>query len=168
MLRSFPDTELPRQDVNEFLVTEPPAGEALPETKIRIRVRFDYRGLPRPARFFFGGKGAKEVAEEIRHQQANMWRHVPIQGVKVEDLEFIDLYSVYDEIEETLAVYAPVELRATIDSLEDILRFVSRTEFRRVEFIEPARISLTNRDLEKLFYRFGELIQQSMQEQEGL
>ena len=84
------------------------------------------------------------------------------------DLEFIELYSVYDEVEETLAVYAPVELRATLDSLEDILRFVCRSEFRRVEFIEPSRISLTNQDLEKLFFRFGEMLKQSLREQEGL
>lgn len=166
MLRSYPDTEITRQNVTELLADSPL--EPSPAVKFTVRVRFDYRGLPRPARFFFGGKGAKEVAEEIRQQQANMWRHVPIQGVKIEDLEFVELYSVYDEIEETLAVYAPVEMRATLDSLEDILRFVCRTEFRRVEFIEPARISLTNQDLEKLFFRFGEMLQKSIRDQEGL
>ena len=112
MRRSYPDMERPQQGVAEFPKAATPAEEASPAPKIKIRIRFDYRGLPRPPRFFFGGKGAKEVAEEIRQQQANMWRHVPIQGVQIEDLEFFELYSVYDEIEETLAVYAPVELRA--------------------------------------------------------
>ena len=59
------------------------------------------------------------MAEELRQQQANMWRHVPIQGVHIEDIEFFELYTVYDEVEETNAAFAPVELRATIDSLED-------------------------------------------------
>lgn len=167
MLHSFPDLEQPRRNMSEIVAAASPVEEAHPETKIKIRVRFDYRGLPRPPRFFFGGKGAKEVAEEIRQQQANMWRHVPIQGVKIEDLEFIELYSVYDEIEETMAFYAPVEMGVTIDSLEDILRFVGRSEFRRVEFIEPSRVSLSNRDLEKLFYRFGEMLQQNLQDQES-
>ncbi|MGB4444467.1 MAG: hypothetical protein WBJ12_00495 [Dethiobacteria bacterium] len=166
MRRSYPDMERPQQGVAEFPKAATPAEEASPAPKIKIRIRFDYRGLPRPPRFFFGGKGAKEVAEEIRQQQANMWRHVPIQGVQIEDLEFFELYSVYDEIEETLAVYAPVELRAAIDSLEDILRFVCRDEFRRVEFIEPAQLNLSNRDLERLFFKFGETLQQRLKEQE--
>ena len=109
---------------------------------------------------------AREVAEEIRQQQSNMWRYVPIQGVKVEDLEFIELYSVYDENEETLAVYAPVELSATLDSLEEVLRFVCSEEFRRMEFVEPAWMKLTDRDLERLFFRVGEMLQQKLKEQE--
>lgn len=162
MLRSYPDTEYSQKSVTGLPAKAPPEEKAAAADKIRIRVRFDYRGLPRPARFFFGGKGAREVAEEIRQQQANMWRYVPIQGVKVEDLEFVDLYSVYDENEETLAVYAPVELKATLDSLEDVLRFVCRDEFRRVEFIEPVQLNLSSRDLERLFFRFGETIQQRL------
>ncbi|NLA11794.1 MAG: hypothetical protein GX883_06700 [Firmicutes bacterium] len=106
------------------------------------------------------------MAEEIREQQSNMWRYVPIQGVKIEDLEFIELYSVYDDNEEALAVYAPVELSATLDSLEDVLRFVCRDEFRRVEFVEPVQANLTGRDLERLFFRFGETLQQKLREQE--
>ena len=77
-----------------------------------------------------------------------------------------ELYTVYDEVEETYAAYAPVELRATIDSLEELLRFVSRDEFRRVEFIEPGRLALTSRELERLFYKFGETLQQRLKERE--
>ncbi len=165
MLRSYRDTER-LESVAEFPKTIIPAEEKPPTVKIKIRVRFDYCGLPRPARFFFGGRGAKEVAEEIRQQQANMWRHVPIQGVHIEDIEFFELYTVFDEVEETHAVYAPVELRATIDSLEDLLRFVIRDEFRRVEFIEPEQLNLINRDLERLFFKFGEALQQRLKEQE--
>lgn len=167
MLRSYPDREHPQEKAAEFPTAAAPLEkESSPAAKIKIRVRFDYRGLPRPARFFFGGKGAREVAEEIREQQSNMWRYVPIQGVKVEDLEYVELYSVYDENEETLAVYAPVELSATLDSLEDVLRFVCRDEFRRVELIEPVQMNLTGRDLERLLFRFGETLQQKLKEQE--
>lgn len=166
MLRSYRDAEHP-ESVAEFPQTIIPAEEEKPAAaKIKIKVRFDYRALPRPPRFFFGGKGAKEVAEELRQQQANMWRNVPIQGVQIEDIEYFELYTVYDDIEETHVAYAPVELRATLDSLEDILRFVSRDEFRRVEFLEPERLNLTNRDLERLFFQFGETIQRRLQEQE--
>ncbi|HOJ84279.1 MAG TPA: hypothetical protein PLZ49_00590 [Bacillota bacterium] len=165
MLRSYRDKER-LESITEFPKTITTAEEKPPSAKLKIRVRFDYCGLPRPARFFFGGKGAKEVAEEIRQQQTNMWRNIPIQGVHIEDIEFFELYTVYDEVEETYAAYAPVELRATIDSLEELLRFVSRDEFRRVEFIEPGRLALTNRELERLFYKFGETLQQRLKERE--
>ncbi len=165
MLRSYRDTEL-SNSVAEFPGPSLPEQEEPRVSKIKIRVRFDYRGLPRPARFFFGGRGAKEVAEELRQQQSNMWRHVPLQGVLIEDIEFFELYTVYDEIEETHAAFAPVELRATVDSLGDILRFVCRSEFRRVEIMEPERLHLSNRDLERLFFKFGETLQQSLKEQE--
>lgn len=165
MLRSYRDPER-HESIAEFPKTIAPAEEKPPAEKIRVRVRFDYCGLPRPARFFFGGKGAKEVAEEIRQQQANMWRNVPIQGVHIEDIEFFEIYTVYDEIEETQVAYAPVELRATIDSLEELLRFVSRDEFRRVEFIEPEQLNLTKRELERLFFKFGETLQQKLKERE--
>ncbi len=165
MLRSYQDRER-LESVAEFPKATVPEEESAPAPRIKIRVRFDYRGLPRPARFFFGGRGAKEVAEELRQQQANMWRHVPIQGVKIEDIEFLELYTVYDDLEETHAVYAPVELRATIDTLGDMLRFAIREEFRRVEFIDPESLTLTNRDLERLFFKFGETLQQRLKEQQ--
>ncbi len=165
MLRSYRDTEIP-DSVAEFPRTSVTEQEEPRVSKIKIRVRYDYRGLPRPARFFFGGRGAKEVAEELRQQQANMWRNVPLQGVHIEDIEYFELYTVYDEAEETHAAYAPVEIRATVDSLGDILRFVSRSEFRRVEIIEPDQLNLSGRDLERLFFKFGETLQQSLKQQE--
>lgn len=165
-MHSYPDPEHPQNRVTGLPATPPSPEETSPSAKIKIRVRFDYRGVARPARFFFGGKGAREVAEGIRQQQANMWRHVPIQGVQIDDLEYIELYSVYDELEEAVVVYAPVELRATLDSLEDIPRFVCRDEFRRVELVEPARLSLAGGDLERLFFKFGEMLQERLREQE--
>ncbi len=164
MLRSYRDPER-LESITEFPKTIAPEPEPPATPKIKIRVRFDYHALPRPAHFFFGGKKARDLAEEKRQQQANMWRHVPIQGVQIDDIEFCDLYTVYDEAEETDAAYAPVELRATVDSLEDLLRFVSRDEFRRLEFIEPEDLYLGSRDLERLFFKIGETIQHRLKEQ---
>lgn len=165
MLRSYRDTEH-LEGIAEFPKTAVPEEKISPAPRIKIRIRFDYRGLPRPARFFFGGRGAKEVAEELRQQQVSVWRNIPLQGVRIEDIELLELYMVYDDLEETHVAYAPVELRATIDSLGDMLRFVSRDEFRRVEIIEPENLNLTNRDLERLFFKFGEILQQRLKEQE--
>lgn len=130
--------------------------------KIRVRVRFDYRGLPRPARFFFGGKGSREVAEDLRQKQAAMWRNVPLQGVRIEDIEYLELYQVFEESEEGLITYAPVEIKVTVDTLEDCLRFVNRDEFRRIEILEPSRITLSNHDLERIFFKVGETIRQRL------
>jgi hypothetical protein len=160
MLRSQLESER-KETIPEYPKSIEPAETA---SKIKIKVRFDYRGLPRPARFFFGGKGSREVAEELRQQQAAMWRNVPLQGVSVEEVEFMDLYTVYDEAEEELITYAPMELKVLIDSLEDCLRFVTKDEFRRVEILDPPQLTLRGRDLERILYRFGESLQRKLKE----
>lgn len=98
------------------------------EDKVRFKVRFDYRGTPRPARFFFGGKSTVEMAEEIRDQQVALWRNVPIQGITVEDMEMGELYKVYDEESEGEIAYAPLELVVLADSLEEMIRFAAKEE----------------------------------------
>jgi hypothetical protein len=134
--------------------------------KIIIRVRFDYKGTPRPARFFFGGKGSREAAEELRQREAAMWRNVPIQGVRIEDIQYFELYTVFDQNEEDFITYAPMEVRANVDTLEDCLRFVIREEFRCVELIEPAQVTLSSVDLERIFFKFSEKLQLKLNEQE--
>lgn len=134
--------------------------------KIKVKIRFDYRGTPRPARFFFGGKGTKEVAEERREQQATMWRNVPLQGIQVEDIVYLDLYTVYESLDEAEITYAPIELLISLDSLEDCLQFISRNEFRRLQVIEPARVTLSSRELERILYKFSETLQQKLHDQE--
>ncbi|MEW5784867.1 MAG: hypothetical protein AB1767_07325 [Bacillota bacterium] len=162
MLRSNLDLER-RETVSEF----PKSLEQVDlAQKIKVKVRFDYKGLPRPARFFIGGKGSKEVAEELRQQQANVWRNVPMQGVRIDDLELMELYSVYDEMEQSTISYAPLELKVTVDTLEDCLRFVSKDEFRRMEIIEPVQLNLCGRELERLFFKFAEIQKQRLREQE--
>ncbi len=141
---------------------------AEPLDKVRVKIRFDYRGTPRPARFFFGGKGTKEVAEERREQQATMWRNVPLQGIQVEDIAYLDLYTVYDHEDEAEITYAPLELLLSLDSLEDSLQFISRNEFKRLQVVEPGRISLTSRELERILYKFSETLQNKLKEHEEI
>jgi len=151
MFRPHPEAER-EEKVSELAKNSRPA-----EVKrFSLRVRFDYKGLPRPSRFFFGGKGSKEVAEETRRQQAAMWRNVPIQGVRVEDANFFDLYSVYDEPEGEMVFYAPMELLVTVGSLGDFARFICRDEFRCLEILEPDQVTLDSRELERIFYKFSE------------
>jgi hypothetical protein len=152
-----------RETVSEFPKN---IEQAEANKKYKIKVRLDYRGLPRRARFFFGGKGSREVAEELRQQQAAIWRNVPMQGVRIEDTDYFDLYSVYDEIEDELLFYAPLEIKATVDSLEECVRFTSRDEFRRIEILEPVQVTLTGRELERIFFRFSEALKQRIRVQE--
>lgn len=128
--------------------------------KIRMKVRFDYRGTPRPARFFFGGKTTEEVAEEQREQKEAFWRNTPLQGVRVEDVLVYEIYSVSEDEEEGEEVaYAPIELILSVDSLEDSIRFITREEFRRLEILEPNSLCLSAREVERVFYKFSETMQ---------
>jgi len=129
--------------------------------KIRIKVRFDYRGTPRPNRFFFGGKKTEEAAEEIRDYRAELWRNVPLQGVRVEDVQVYDIYTIIeDEQEGDKIAYAPLELILSVDTLEDCLYVIAREEFRTLEVLEPTSITLTSRNLEKILFKFTEIVKQ--------
>lgn len=161
MYRLQPEAE---REGREGKISEFPKinGQTDGSRQFKIKVRFDYKGLPRPPRFFFGGKGSREVAEETRKQQTAMWRNVPIQGVRIEDAEFFDLYSVYDDFEDEMIFYAPLELKFAADSLEDCARFICRDEFRRIEILEPVQVFLDSRELERIFYKLSEAWQQKL------
>ncbi|NMB41540.1 MAG: hypothetical protein GX996_06370 [Firmicutes bacterium] len=127
--------------------------------RLKFKVRFDYKGKPRPARFFFGGKRTEEVAQDYREQQVALWRNVPLQGINVENMDLGEIYSVYDaEMDEEIA-FAPLELVVWADSLEDLLRFIIREEFRRIEILEPNSIILNNREVERLLFKMNEFFQ---------
>ncbi|NMB35579.1 MAG: hypothetical protein GX989_04750 [Firmicutes bacterium] len=127
--------------------------------RIKFKVRFDYKGKPKPARFFFGGKKTEDVAHECREHQIARWRNVPFQGIAVESIDPGEIYSIYDqEMDEEIA-FAPLELLVFADSLEDLLYFIFREEFRRIEILEPSSILLGNKEIEKLLFRMNELLQ---------
>lgn len=125
---------------------------------IRAKVRFDYRGKARPSRFFFGGKSTEEVAGELRQQQAALWRNVPLQGVQVDHIELGEIYSVYDEDADDEVAFAPMELDVVADSLDKLVRFAVREEFRRILIIEPERIAMCTQQMEHLFFQVNDLV----------
>lgn len=125
---------------------------------IRLKVRLDYRGKARPPRFFFGGKSSEEVAEAIREQKVAFWRNTPLQGIKIENIEVYEIFTVleeYDDTEEEVT-YAPIELTIVAASLEDCVYLISREEFRRVEILSPSQIKMSSKEVEKLFVKFSE------------
>ena len=135
--------------------------EALKEqrvySRLKFRVRFDYKGKPRPARFFFGGKRTENVAQELRDQQVALWKNVPLQGINIENMDLGEVYSVYDEEMDEEIAFAPLELIVSCDSLEDLLRFVFREEFRRIEILEPGNLILSGKEIERLLFKMNEL-----------
>ena len=132
------------------------------EEKFKFNVRFDYMGKPKPARFFFGGKKTEEVAHEIREQQLGLWRNVPLQGISVENIDLGDIYFIYDDDIESEVAFAPLELVVTADSFEDMLRFIVREEFRRIEIMEPSRIHLSTREAERMLFKVNEILQSKL------
>lgn len=128
--------------------------------KIRLRIRYDYRGTIARGRFFFGKKTTEEVAEEIREQKMMLWQSIPMQGIQVEDIKVLEIYTFieyHDGVDEEVS-YAPIEITVTADSLEDCIHVISREEFRRVAILEPVSMQLDARDIEKLFFKFSQYI----------
>jgi len=142
------DTELPL--IEDLHPEETAEKTVIP--KIRAKIRFDYKGKSRPARFFFGGKNSEEVADELREQQAALWRNVPLQGIMIEKIDLGDIYFVYDEEADDEVAFAPLELEVVADSLWFLVRFAVREEFRRLRIIEPPDLTLSLQEMEQIFF----------------
>ncbi|NLK01156.1 MAG: hypothetical protein GX318_07965 [Clostridia bacterium] len=130
-----------------------------------MRVRFDYRG-EKTNRFIFGGKSPDRLAEDAREHRAALLRNIPIQGITIEDINMdVDVYVVYEEETGREVAYAPLELTIRADMLEDVVRFISCQEFRKIEILEPDQLHLTSNEIERILYKmsqelneFGELL----------
>ena len=130
---------------------------------VRARVRFDYKGVRRPNRFLLGSKDPMEVASEQREREAILLQKVPIQGIRIEDIDIsFDSFKVNDPVTGEETAYAPVQLTVDADSVEDLARFTMRNEFRTIDILEPDQLCLTNRDMGRLLYRVNEEMKSSM------
>ena len=126
-------------------------------SELKVKIRLDFRGQARPGRFLFGSKPVDKVAEEIREQQVAMFRNVPVQGVHIDDIDMsIDIYSIWDDVNNSEVAYAPVTLTVTAENMVDLLRFIAREEFRKIEVLEPGHQYLTRYDMERLLFKMHE------------
>lgn len=133
------------------------AGDHLAEGTLRARIRLDFKGVGRPGRFFLGGKPTEKIAEEIREQQVALLRNVPMQGIHIEDIDMSpEVYTVSDDTASGQVAFAPVEIVVAAESLEDLVKFAAREEFRRIEVLEPPNLSLGRLEVERLLFRIGE------------
>ena len=124
---------------------------------IKLRVRFDYRGAAKPKGLFFGGKSVEQVAEEVRENKVALLRNVPFQGIHIEHIDTSSQpYLVVEEPGGAQAAYAPVLVTIRAEVIEDIIRFIMREEFRKVEVLEPEVIELSKQDIERFLFRVSE------------
>jgi len=125
--------------------------------RLRLRVRFDYRGEGKQGKLFSRGKEGDEVAEEIREQKAILLRNIPIQGVHIEDIDTNgEIYIIYNEYTGREIAYAPVEFTLEADTIEDLIPFLLKDEFRKVQVISPEEISLDRHAVERIIYKINE------------
>jgi len=125
--------------------------------ELKVRIRLDFKGRARPGRFLFGGKPVDKVAEEIREQQVSLFRNIPIQGIRIDDIDVsTDVYTIRDDYTNSEIAYAPVILTLTAENLVDLLHFIAREEFRKIEILEPGHQYLTKYDIERLLFRIHE------------
>lgn len=124
--------------------------------EIKIKMRFDYLAQSK-ANKIFGNKNLEQLAEDTRQQKVSTMRNVPIQGIRIEDIEMSqDIYTITDDIDGRKLVYAPVVITFVADSIEDIIKFVIKEEFRTVQVIEPPELTLNQNDLERLLFKISD------------
>ena len=130
-----------------------------PDKAIRARVRIDFKGNAKPAKFFFGGKTVEKMAEEARDQNVAMFRNIPIQGITIQDIDIgTEVYTYFDDINNTESAFAPVILEVTAGSIEDLLKLIARDDFRKVELLSPSELTLEKIELERLLFKVAEEI----------
>ncbi len=124
---------------------------------ILAKVRLDFKGDGKPGRLLFGGKPSDKAAEEAREQQVAIFKNVPLHGVQIMDIDLTtEVYTVSDDLTGTTTAYAPLVLTIQADSLENIIRFITREDFRKVEILDPAYVTLNHYEIERLLFKVYE------------
>lgn len=126
-------------------------------TGLKIRLRLDFPGYGKNGRSLFGGKNLEQNAEENRQHKVSLLRNVPIQGIRIEDIEMSqEVYCVVDDLSGKTSAYAPVIITFFADGIEDAIKFCMKEEFRTVEVLEPDTVEFTRYELERLLFRISE------------
>ncbi|MBS4025276.1 MAG: hypothetical protein KGZ96_06330 [Clostridia bacterium] len=132
-------------------------GDEIIQGNLTVIIRLDYKGVVKPSRFLFGSKNTEKAAEENREQKVTLLRNIPLQGIKIADIDLsADIYTVMDEKLGEEIAYAPVILTVHADTLEDIIKLIMKEEFRKIEIVEPEQLILTKYDMERLLFRVNE------------
>jgi hypothetical protein len=68
---------------------------------------------------------------------------------------------VYDDLNNTETAYAPLVLTIKADGLENVIRFIARDDFRKIEILDPAYLSLNHTEIERLLFKVHEEIKET-------
>ncbi len=140
-------------------------GDEVLTEHIRVKVRLDFRGDIRQSRFIFGGKNKEEVAEALREQNIAQLRNVPLQGIWIEDVDLAaEVYTLLeaDGRKQKEVAYAPATLLLRVENIDDLLPFLLKPEFRKIEFISPDNLNIHRLDMERFLYRLSQMFQQEV------
>lgn len=131
--------------------------DIVPDKEIKARIRLDIKGTSKPGCFLFGGKPMDKAAEEAREQQVTLLRNVPVQGIHIDNIDMgVDIYTVFEDLNNQEVAYAPLILEATADTIEDLVRFIFREDFRKIEVLSPSTLTLHRYNIERLLFRIAE------------
>ena len=137
------------------MVNAPDNNDRKTAKSLKVRLRFDYRGEKNGG--LFGRKTSEKAAEERREKVAALLRNVPRRGISIEDINAdMEIYTIYDDETGREAAFAPLEILIKADRIEDIIGFIMRPEFRRIEVVHPEEIVMSNKGLERLLYKVNE------------
>ncbi|NLW47472.1 MAG: hypothetical protein GXY86_09065 [Firmicutes bacterium] len=124
---------------------------------VRAKIRLDFKAEAGGRKFFWQRDNLSEVAKRVRSRQVSLLSNLPFQGISVEDFNTDrDVYVLSDVENRKETAYAPLELVVEADSVEDLMEFTLREEFRKIKILEPDHISLSNGDLERLIFKVNE------------
>ncbi|MDN5364658.1 MAG: hypothetical protein PWQ91_1721 [Eubacteriales bacterium] len=139
-------------------------GTDIVQSPLKCKIRLDFRGVSKPGRLFFGSRSAEEIAEEVREQQISLLQNVPLQGTVIEQVDMsLPVYSLYDDLLGCEVAYAPAIITVTAETVEDLVRFIAREEFRTVEIVAPDNVLLTRVELERFLFRLSEEVNRRLQ-----
>lgn len=143
------------------------ANDKLNKGNLLAKIRLDIPGEAQP-RFLFGSKNGERAAEESREQMATLLRNIPLQGIIIEEIDLgLEVYGLYDTVLGEQIYYAPLIITLWASSIDDLIRFVVKKEFRKIDIIQPKDFTLDNHRLEKLLFRISEEIKLNRLGREG-
>ncbi len=124
---------------------------------VKARIRLDFKAEAGGRKFFWQRHNLQEIAKTVRSRQVSLLSNLPFQGLNVEALnEEREVYILSGGENRKEVAYAPLELVVEADSIEDLMQFTLREEFRKIKILEPDHISLSNGDLERLIFKVNE------------
>lgn len=123
---------------------------------VKAKIRLDYKANGGPRKFLWQRQDLRETAKEIRVKNVALLRNLPFQGLNVADFDLEhEVFVVPGDGNVKETAYAPVELTVEADSLEELMQFTLKEEFRKIKILEPEKMQLSNGELERFLFKMN-------------